>query len=232
MKQVGINATEHKVPNFHLVEFSVVLLDSSTNPSLLSPDFLFRKNILDEESWSVEEFVSTPLFSTIQFKEGLTLRAEQNRVTIEQKSDRMVIPEIQCAEIAESFLNALPYSQVSAIGVNPKGLRTMPEGVLSEMLNLLKEGGRWLSHESVAPEIQLKTVYRFETKIVNLSVAGGKLSPRDGNESDILFFQSNIHHDIQGNNPEERDAEVLSILNAWKEDLNDFFLLASKFDLP
>ena len=102
--------------DLELIELSVVLVADSNNPSIVNPDFLKYNGIVDTV-YEVQDFpISTPAFSQVAFKNGITVTSDPARVLIQQTTEltkaNMVSPEI-----AKRYLQCVPHVPYRAIGI-------------------------------------------------------------------------------------------------------------------
>ena len=229
MAQTKTHSNEGDGRNVDLVEFSVVLLATSNNPSILNPDFLRYNNIVDA-SWQVQEpRISTPAFSQVIFKDGLTVTADPDRIIFAQTGDKLAAADIVCPEMAKRYAEKIPHVPYRAVGINPKGFKRSEGEAADRVADALRDGGVWLSFKDMVPEIQLKAVYRYDRRTISLDIVEAKEKRPDGSEIPGVLFQANMHHDILEVGLPERIKTLLSVLASWREALTDFQALAKKF---
>ena len=216
--------------NVDLYEFSVVLAATSNNPSILNPDFLFHNGIVDASCEVKDPRISTPAFSQVVFQNGLTVKADPDRVIFEQRGTRLGIEEIVCPDIAIRYLEKVPHVPYRAVGINPKARRPSEGKAADRVADALIDQGAWLSFKDCTPEIQLKAIYRYTNRTIIMDIAGTERMEQGEKQISGLLFEANIHRDIQAANPIRRIQTISSIFSLWREDLNDFFAIAAKFD--
>lgn len=229
MAQTKTHSNEGDGRNVDLVEFSVVLLATSNNPSILNPDFLRYNDIVDA-SWQVQEpRISTPAFSQVIFKDGLTVTADPDRIIFAQTGDRLAAADIVCPEMAKRYAEKIPHVPSRAVGINPKGYRRSEGEAADRVADALIDTGEWMAFQDVIPEIQLKAVYRYAKRTIFLDIVEASKRETDGRQIPGMLFQANIHRDITETSPRERIVSLLSIIDSWKEDLSDFHALVKRF---
>ena len=218
--------------NLSLFEFSVVLLADSNNPSILNPDFLRYTGIV-ENPWQIldvpDAVISIPGFSQVKYNGGLTIRIEPNRVVFEQTGDPLTIGSISCVEMARRYLDAVPHVKYSAIGINPKGYRTLHSEEQANISDALIDSGDWMEFKNANPEIQIKAVYDLNDKRIVLDISQARKRVATGNDVHLIMFQANIHRDITESEQPMRIDKLVSVLNGWKTDLTDFQELVNNF---
>lgn len=212
-----------------LIGFSVVLVANSNNPSILNPDFLRYNEIVDASLQVQGTPITTPAFSQVTFEGGLSVKADPNRIIFEQVQDPLTTEGVMCPEIANRYLQKVPHVPYSAVGINPKGYRVSPAGAQERVSAALLDNGKWMSFKDVHPEIHLKTIYKYEKRMVVLEVIEARKRIKENVEVPGILFQANIHRDVPATNPQKRVEFVSTALASWKEDLSDFVALVAKF---
>ena len=213
---------------FSLTEFSVVLVASPVDPSILNPDFLQHNEIVGSE-WQVQEpRISTPAFSQVTYSGGLTVTADPERIIFAQSGNGMLPDDIACPDVAQRYIRAVPHIY-RAVGINPKGLRHTAGQTAYGVTDALVDKGAWMSFKDATPDIQLKAVYRYTTRTVTVDIMGTERRSSGGGGASDLLFQANIHRDITETSPQARIDRLLSIIGSWKEDLSDFRTIVTKF---
>ena len=98
---------------FTLSGANIVILARNYNPSIVSKEWLYQKNIVRE---TVTNFVHTPPLSLVE-TEGISFVLNENRLQISLKS---VNPESieTLPKIATSFVSCLPETPFVAVGFN------------------------------------------------------------------------------------------------------------------
>lgn len=202
-------------PSIEIVEFSVVVIATANNPSILNPEFLKYNEIVDPDWQEQGSSVSTPAFAQVSFEGGLTVKADQQRVIFEQLGDRLVVPEV-----AKRYFQQVPYVPYSGIGINSKFFLRSTGEHLPLMESVVRDQGTWMSFKDVAPMVQLKLIYSYEERTISLDVAHIEPTIEDQTISGILF-QANIHRDVEGPNAQARNKRIQSTLDRWEDDLED-----------
>lgn len=230
MGQNQSNGSGEEDQKVDLIEFSVVLAATSNNPSILNPDFLFHNEIVDASCEVKDPRISTPAFSQVVFQNGLTVKADPDRVIFEQRGTKLGVEEIVCPDIANRYLKKVPHVPYRAVGINPKGHRPSEGKAADRVADALIDQGAWLSFKDCTPEIQVKAIYRYTNRTIIMDIAEIERMGQEAKLIPGLLFQANIHRDIQAANPAKRIQSISSIFSLWREDLNDFFSIVAKFD--
>ena len=159
-----------------LTTVSVVLVADSNNPTIINPDFLRSNGILVGDLQVQEPPITTPVFSQVIYQGGISVKAEPNRVIFEQVETKnsLAPTNIVSPEMAKRYVEKVPHVPYSAIGINPTGFRYSTNGSKEELSHSLSGSGAWASFKDMMPEIQLKAIYHYEKRKINLDIAEAK----------------------------------------------------------
>lgn len=218
------DVSDHE-PQWNMVEFSVVILAQSHNPSILNADFLRHNGIVGEHWQPREDCLTSPMLSRVAFNDGLAVQADPIRVAFEQSGDTLAADALVCASAAKGYLKTVPHVRYIAIGMNSKCiLRNLP---LQRVSDTLRSSGSWTTFKSVVPSLELKATYEMGDKRVTLDV-----EERSHESEPITICRANIHRNIDEPNQQMRLNSMLSALDSWKEDLADFRALVEQYTSP
>lgn len=188
--------------NFRPQEFSIVIVATDCNPTILNPDFLARQEIVpDEWDWKVSGSpITTPPFATVAYDSGVTVSVETNKFqVVDGLPDRM--PDTsQIPKIARKYIEVLPHVRYSGVGHNFKGFAEIadPQSFLQE--RFLKKGV-WVSKDYPLMGVSLKFAYPLDGGRINLALDGAIFEDRSGDEPkqlDGVLVQANYHRDCSG----------------------------------
>ena len=203
---------------------------TSNNPSILNPDFLFHNGIVDATHKVRDPRISTPAFSQVVFEDGLAVKADPDRVVFEQRGSQLDLEEVVCPEIARRYLEKVPHVPYRAVGINPKGHRRLPVKTAHRVASALVDRGAWMSFKDLAPEIQLKAIYRYTDRTIFMDICEGGESGQEARLVSGMLFQGNIHREIRATDATRRIQAMSSIISSWTKDLDDFISIAARFD--
>ena len=209
----------------NLVGFSVVVVAQSNNPTILNPDFL-RHNGIVSSSRPLDGDrppVTTPVFSEVSFGEDLVVRADPERITFAQAANAQAASglaheEIDCPAIAKSYLRTIPHVPYTALGVNPRAVIANPP--FAKLSKALHAEGNWMSFVGVTPRFELKVAYQMADRRLTLALQEA--------QDDTLFCDANIHRDVAETNQQMRVNSILSMLDCWKDDLDQFYAVVNQ----
>ena len=228
---------EQERPTFYLIQLNVYLINPSTSPSLINPDFL-RYNEIVDPSWQLERPVLVePESSQIRYTNGLSLSAydshvviTQNAVTDPQRSTitPLTSNNVLCIGIAERYLNLVPADQpYETVSIDPIGWIEVPEQTVAMLSSPLQEVAKGIQYEGKVPEVQARAIYEFEDKRIVLYASE---IPSQGPDNTLrLRFTGEILRNLEAAAPENQVSSIATVLDNWEQDINDFEDLANKF---
>lgn len=200
-----------------LVGFSVVVVAEANNPTILNPDFL-RHNGIVASRWRLSENsppITSPLLSAVIFDGGLTVQADPNRVTFEQRSSALSLEDIECVDMVKGYLKTVPHVPYTAFGLNPHAVVRNPS--FSRLSDMLHSSGGGMTFNSVVPRFELKAIYEMAGKRLTLDLQEGQ-----NEHGSFMLCHANIHRDIAESNQQMRVNSMLSFLDSWRNDLDEF----------
>ncbi len=212
-----------------LFELSVVLVVTSNNPSIINPDFLVHNDIIDKSRPLQENAIATPVFSQVTYEGGLTVRADPERVVFVQSVPGIPWADSACPKMAERYARAVSHVPYRAVGINPKLYIDSGDADSARVSNVLDERGSWLSFKDSDPEIQLKAIYPFGSRKISMDVLGAARPLPNGQQTQGLLFQANVHRDLEQISSQARIDTLISIVREWESDVLDCRALAEKF---
>ena len=200
----------------HLIELSVVLVANSNNPSIINPDFLRINKIVNDGYEVKDPAITSPAFSQVAYTNGITISSAPDRIIFTQ-SDEHDIGEVEPPEIAKRYVECIPHAPYSAVGINPKIYRLLQEP--KPVLDMLQDKGSWLEFKDVMPDVQLKTIYKYDKRVITIDVQSTDA---------LTMYQANIHRELTVVDAEHRIEYLKSLLISWEKDLEDFYRLSSR----
>lgn len=209
-------------PCLSVVEFSVVIVANSHNPTILNADFLQHNGIVGKLWQPSEDCLTSPMLSRVAFNGGLNVQADPVRVKFEQTGDALVADSLVCASAAQGYLKTVPHVPYFAMGVNAKCiLRNLP---LHRVSDVFKSSGDWTTFRSIVPNFEIKAIYEMTGKRVALDV-----QEQTAGAERLTICRANIHRQIDEENQQRRLNSMLSALDSWENDLADVRALAQQY---
>lgn len=181
-----------------LLQFSMVVLGRTHNPTLLNPDFLTLNGIVPKEwNWEVAETITTPPMAMVRYTSGLTITVEHHKL---QVADVEVGPdpsESKTPAIARAYVETLPHVRYAAVGANfQSGAETDdPGGLLKDCF--LKPGA-WDRPPHALQNVGLRLVYPLTGGRLILSLDAGEAEQTEAGESGtraLILANGNFHRD-------------------------------------
>ena len=203
-----------------LVGFSVVVVAQSNNPTILNPDFLRHNGIVSSSRALRDDrpLFTTPVVSEVSFDEDLTVRAEPQRITFAQTGSGLAPENIDCPAIAKGYLRTVPHVPYTALGLNPRAVILNPP--FARLSKVLYAEGNWMSFSGATPGFELKAAYQLIDRRLTLTIQEA--------EGDTLLCEANIHRDVRETNQQMRVNTILSMLDCWKDDLDQFYSVVNQ----
>ena len=197
-----------------LVGFSVVVVAQSNNPTILNPDFLWHNGIVSSNRALNDDRprFTTPMFSEVSFDEDLTVQADPERVTFAQTARGLAPKDIDCPAIAKGYLKTVPHVPYTALGLNPRAVISSPP--FARLSKVLCAEGTWMTFAGTTPRFEIRARYQMTDKRLTLTLQEGP--------NDALICQANFHRDVEETNQQMRVNSVLSMLDCWQDDLEQF----------
>ena len=206
--------------DWHLVQFSAVVLGQSHNPTILNPDFLEREEIVPKKwNWEVDrgQTVITPPLAVVRYENQVSVTVEPNRLQVVDLGDINNPNESRVPEIARRYVETLKHVPYTAVGLNFRTVAEVPNpgGYLREQF---LNAGRCDTDRHKLSAVGLRLVYQIEGCKLMLSLDAGRGKRRDqegGEESDIIIANANFHRDCD---QVSRHEQVLRYLGGVSED--------------
>lgn len=203
-----------------LVGFSVVVVAQSNNPTILNPDFLKHNGIVGSgrELNSGRPPITTLVLSEVSFDEDLTVRADPERITFAQAASRLAHEDIDCPAIAKGYLRTIPHVPYTALGLNPRAVILNPP--FARLSKVMRAEGNWMTFAEIAPRFELRAAYGMPDRRLTLTLQEA--------QDDVLLCEANIHRDVAETNQQMRVNSILSMLDCWKDDLDQFYAVVNQ----
>jgi hypothetical protein len=208
--------------NPKLLQFSIVVLASDHNPTILNPDFLRLQEIVpDDWGWELASPpIMTPPFATVQYDSNVSISVESNKL---QAADNNVEDPSasKLVSMVKRYVEVVPHVRYTAVGMNFRsGFR------LDDADNYLKErflkSGAWDSNDNPVSSIGLKFVYPVESGRLVLSIDSGFAEEMEDDQlqkKPVIITNANFHRDLDTNTPPTSN-QVPNYLDLLSSDWN------------
>jgi len=184
-----------------LLQFSVVVVGRTHNPSLLNPDFLVINNIVQKAwGWEVAETITTPPLAMVRYTTGVTVTVEHNKFQVADVDVRNKPIQSKAAAIARCYVETLPHVRYTAVGLNFQSAvdAEIPGQLLKE--RFLKPGA-WDGPGHTVAGVGLRLVYPLDGggRLV-MSLDAGETEKIEGDKTckkSVVLVNGNFHKDCQ-----------------------------------
>jgi len=204
-------------------EFTIVILASANNPSILNPDFLRINEIVNRDFTPVES-ISTPPVSHVKYKEKITITVDFERLTFVDSNENRIPFNSPLPLIAKKYLEVLRHVPYKAVGINFNGYYESSHIDPSQyILNKFIREGPWNEYEGMGPSMGLSFSYKMDDVTLNLNIAPAT-TRREERIFPSIVINSNFHYapkDVKMEN-------ILKYIGSWELRYNQLTGLLSK----
>lgn len=199
-------------------EFSLVILASDHNPTILNPDFLARNQIVsDDWGWRViGQPITTPAFATVQYDSKVAVTVEPMKLQVTDTSGSM-IEENHLVQIVSKYVELLPHVEYSALGINFTTLKIVDNSRNFLIGRYLKDGN-WNSEENRMLGVGYKFPYKLENGHIIFSVDEGG---REGIDKPLIVCRANFHRALDATRMPTSD-QIIDNLGRIDNDLKRY----------
>lgn len=211
-------------------EFSIVIVASDFNPTILNSDFLERQEIVPEKwGWKVSgpQF-TTPPFAMVTYDSGVAVSVKSNVFQVADGLRNKGPDSSKIPLIARKYIEVLPHVRYTAVGHNFMGFAELGDWEVFLQKRFLKSGV-WDSKKYPLKGVSLKFVYPREGGgQVTVALDSAILTDKSGDEPKDLhgiMVQTNYNRDCSGFPSHE---QVIAHLEHTNEDWAHFQSTASE----
>jgi hypothetical protein len=157
------------------------------------------------------------------FANGISVMAEPNRIMFSEAIDGKAASEIAIAQIARKYVQALPYMEYQAVGLNPRGFATFdaePESARKYLGEKLFSPGTWQEVGTQPMRATINLAYTLERGVFYLSLQEAALRQPDETTTPVVMFSGNFSYDLASLKEEERLASLYQAIENWQADLD------------
>ncbi len=203
-------------------EFTIVIIASAHNPSILNPDFL-RINGIVSTDFSPIESISTPPVSHVKYREKVAITVDSERLTFADVDEERIPHKSPVPLIAEKYIEVLKHVQYKAVGLNFNGYYECTHIDPGQYIaNKFIKKGPWDEYEGATPSIGLKFSYKLDEVMLNLNLAPA-VTKKGERTFPSIAINLNFHCD-----PREKTIEnIVNYIKSWDlryEQLNNLLL--------
>ncbi|ELS03019.1 hypothetical protein Xen7305DRAFT_00027370 [Xenococcus sp. PCC 7305] len=220
--------------NLDIRDLSVVVAVRDHNPNMLTPDFLKGSGVVPTD-W---ELARPPVLSSrttkIVFKNGIKIEAKPGIITFSEGLIEPKTPhEIEITKLASKYTAALPNLDYRAVGINPRRFKTFGDHTQAAHRYLTEKilsPGVWQEVGETPIQAGINLVYTINGVPLRLSINEAKLQIPEKEAISAILFSGNFHHDLVGENGNDRLSALQNQLENWLKDWDSFQdILVNKF---
>ena len=185
--------------NKKLLQFSIVVLATDHNPTILNPDFLRLQKIVPADwEWELASPpITTPPFATVQYESGVSISVESNKL---QVADNKVTEPTASKIVAmvKRYVEVMPHVRYTAVGINFRSVIELDDADAYLKDQFLKKGP-WDNEENPMKSVGLRFVYDVASGRLVLSVDSGLVKEVAGDQAQqklVIFAHANFHCDL------------------------------------
>ncbi|MEW6159370.1 MAG: hypothetical protein AB1813_18240 [Verrucomicrobiota bacterium] len=179
--------------NFVALNYSIVVLAETHNPTILHPAFLAARGIVPVDWKTAEPPVCTPAISSVKYDIGVVFTAELSKFMVRDNAPK---ENTSLPELATKYVEELPHVHYTAVGINFTGYIECPNAETWAIDRFLRSGPG--NDEKMKPTtVGLKLVYPGDPGVLNLGCDPGTIQ-KGGEQVAIpsLIINGNYHMPI------------------------------------
>lgn len=216
--------------NLKIQELSITLFVQDLQPKTIHPAVLQYLGIIPNE-W---ELMEKPLYSDrelkLVFNNQVRLLIQPNRIIFAETIGQKKLQDIQIASITTAYLQTFSNLMYRAVSISPSGY--VPFNSNSEasayMSNNLLPSRPWktFGNNSInAVGLKLAYPYKSGDFYLNIDRASVEISDR---LTPAIWFAGNFNYPLENKNATEKLADLQTLIQQWKIDVNKFGNFISK----
>lgn len=208
--------------DFSITELSFVIIGRNHNPTILNPDFLKHNNIVPMDWELAKSPVCLEPLAEVAFKNSVKINAQLDRVIFFEKLVSDSIKDIHIDDIAAKYVETLPYVQYIAVGLNFKGhvlYEGQPGGPQGYLFDKIIAKGPWQEYGR-GRNASISFNFLLDDCAFNLTIKEGGFKISDTEHVPALIFDSNIHHELLGDMPNQKLESLKSVVSNWESDFH------------
>lgn len=185
-----------------LLQFSIVVLATDHNPTILNPDFLRLQKIVPEDwKWKLATPpITTPPFATVQYESDVSISVESNKLQV--ADNKVTEPtESKIVAIVKRYIEVVPHVRYTAVGINFRSAIELDDADTYLKAQFLK-GGVWDSEQNPMKSVGLRFVYPVTSGRLVLSIDSGiieRVVDEQVKQKPVIIANANFHRDLDTN---------------------------------
>jgi len=208
----------------NIQELAITLSAKKINPTILTLANLNSLGIIPEDWELVNQPVINQLQARLNFKNGVNIIAQPQKVTIAESLNQEQNQSILTPSLAKEFVAKFAKASYQTISIAPKIIVTFgneqtmsPRQFLTEKLIA---SGPWLEIGSQTPQASVDFVYQLEACQLNLNVNEVQLTSKNQPNQAVagLLFSGSFNY---ATNPNEV-TQIQTQIDNWSDNLERF----------
>lgn len=188
---------------------SCVVVADQHNPSILNPDWLVQREIVDSEWKIADPLIITPGFARCLYVNNVDIILQPNKLSVTVTGDDSDLFS-EPSKIVLRYVQTLPHIPYKHLGNNFTFRIDLPN-VVSKLKHKLIREGDW-SDDNLS-KVKAVFQYSYENYKINLSIESStEVVESDSKEKDILILDFNYHREL-----EDSDF-LLKTIDCWNDD--------------
>ncbi len=180
-----------------LINATIVIVAQDHNPSILHPSFLVSTSVVPPDFELADSPISTPAFSRVVYKNGLSFQAEPDRINIVDGRPPEDPAASALPNYAAKYVGTLPHVPYRAVGINFTTIVLDQDPRMTIIRRFLRDGP-WNDAELPAQGLGIKLVYGSDPGVLHLNIDAGSIRrASDGSTATGILVQANYHTDVQ-----------------------------------
>jgi hypothetical protein len=200
-------------------EVAIVVAVENCDPAILNLSFLTQSGVIPK-SWELARpSVLTSQSSQILFRNGIGLSAQSDRVAFVEVMGNRDVSEMQVAEVADRYVEKLPYGVYTGVGINFRGYVSCegnPNAATQYLSHTLLSPGSWQEFGEAPIKAAINLTYALEQGQLNLSVNEATLQFSEHSSFPAILFSSNFNHDLEMDGETSQLDQLSSFIKSWQ----------------
>lgn len=205
-------------------EVSLVIAAQDLSPTMVSYEFLKSSGTIPQDWELAQQPVLNPNFAQLNFTNGVSINAQPRTLNLSESVgniENLIIPQV-----AARFVTKLPYADYIGLSLSPKLLLPFPdapETVRQYITGTLLGSGAWKRIGKLPVQAGINLMYLLDRCQLSISVSEAKLQKAQEPPMMAILFSGNFNYNVDSRNiSDSKTAQMMSCLNNWKSDLEEF----------
>ncbi|MBW4559720.1 MAG: hypothetical protein KME32_00960 [Mojavia pulchra JT2-VF2] len=212
-------------------ELSIVLVGNQINPTIIQPDFLKMSGIFPLDWELQQQPIVNSNMAQIVFKNGVSLIAQGRSVSFRETVSPENANQPQILNLANNFIDKLPYADYQGFSMNPKIIMVFPNGrdIGQEFIvGRLLSPGPWSSLGLAPVQAAVNFLYQLERCPLVLNLSSVEFQQADKVPLPALLFSGSFNYEVSSYGVSERVQQLKKLLANCLTDIEEFREIVKK----